>query len=55
METLRGNPNLKDLADLLGWARDLVRGEWRKTPHARTVSTMVSCRCSRVAQRTVSS
>jgi uncharacterized protein with von Willebrand factor type A (vWA) domain len=36
METLRSNPNLKDLADLLGWARQLVRGEWRKSPRART-------------------
>ena len=36
METLRVNPNLKDLADLLGWARNLVRGEWRKSPRART-------------------
>lgn len=36
METLRANPNLKDLADLLGWARNLVRGEWRKSPRART-------------------
>ena len=36
METLRTNPNLKDLADLLGWARNLVRGEWRKSPRART-------------------
>ena len=30
------NPNLKDLADLLGWARQMVRGEWRKSPRART-------------------
>jgi hypothetical protein len=30
------NPNLKDLADLLGWARQIVRGEWRKSPRART-------------------
>jgi uncharacterized protein with von Willebrand factor type A (vWA) domain len=36
METLRVNPNLKDLADLLGWARNLVRGEWRQSPRART-------------------
>ena len=36
MEALRNNPNLKDLADLLGWARQMVRGEWRKSPRART-------------------
>lgn len=36
MEALRVNPNLKDLADLLGWARQMVRGEWRKSPRART-------------------
>ncbi len=36
LETLRVNPNLKDLADLLGWARQMVRGEWRKSPRART-------------------
>ena len=36
LEVLRVNPNLKDLADLLGWARQMVRGEWRKSPRART-------------------
>jgi uncharacterized protein with von Willebrand factor type A (vWA) domain len=36
METLRANPHLKDLADLLGWARQMVRGEWRNSPRART-------------------
>lgn len=36
MNTLRANPNLKNLADLLGWARQMVRGEWRKSPRART-------------------
>ncbi|CAG0937178.1 Protein ViaA [Thermoflexales bacterium] len=36
MQTLRQNPNLKDLADLLGWARQLVRAAWRNSPRART-------------------
>lgn len=36
MQTLRQNPNLKDLADLLGWARSLVRAAWRNSPRSRT-------------------
>jgi uncharacterized protein with von Willebrand factor type A (vWA) domain len=36
MQSLRQNPNLKDLADLLGWARQLVRTAWRNSPRART-------------------
>ncbi len=36
MQTLRQNPNLKDLANLLGWARQLVRTAWRNSPRART-------------------
>ena len=36
MQTLAQNPNLKRLADLLGWARKMVRGEWRKSPHGKT-------------------
>jgi uncharacterized protein with von Willebrand factor type A (vWA) domain len=33
MEALRLNPNLRDLADLLGWAKRMVRGEWRQSIH----------------------
>jgi len=36
MQTLRQNPNLKDLADLLGWARSLVRAAWRNSPRSHT-------------------
>jgi uncharacterized protein with von Willebrand factor type A (vWA) domain len=36
MQTLVQNPNLRRLADLLGWARKMVRGEWRKSPHGKT-------------------
>jgi uncharacterized protein with von Willebrand factor type A (vWA) domain len=36
MQTLSQNPNLKRLAELLGWARKMVRGEWRKSPHGKT-------------------
>jgi uncharacterized protein with von Willebrand factor type A (vWA) domain len=36
MQTLRQNPNLKDLADLLGWARQMVRTAWRNSPRSRT-------------------
>lgn len=30
MQALQQNPNLKDLADLLGYAKRMVRGEWRQ-------------------------
>ena len=36
MEALRANPNLRRLAEMLGWAKKMVRGEWRKSSHART-------------------
>ena len=36
LEMLHVNPNLKRLADLLGWARQMVRGEWRKSPRGKT-------------------
>ncbi len=36
MEALRVNPNLRCLAELLGWAKKMVRGEWRKSSYART-------------------
>jgi uncharacterized protein with von Willebrand factor type A (vWA) domain len=36
MQTFSQNPHLKRLADLLGWARKMVRGEWRKSPHGKT-------------------
>jgi uncharacterized protein with von Willebrand factor type A (vWA) domain len=36
MQTLRQNSNLKDLADLLGWARQMVRTAWRNSPRSRT-------------------
>ena len=36
METLRANLNLKRLAEMLGWAKKMVRGEWRKSSHVRT-------------------
>jgi len=36
MQTLLANPNLRCLADLLGWAKRMARGEWRKSSHART-------------------
>lgn len=32
MEALRRNPHLNDLAEMLGWAKSMVRGEWRKAP-----------------------
>lgn len=32
MEALQRNPHLKDLAEMLGWAKSMVRGEWRKAP-----------------------
>lgn len=35
-QALEKNQNLKDLAELLGWAKRTVRGEWRKSPRART-------------------
>jgi uncharacterized protein with von Willebrand factor type A (vWA) domain len=38
-EALRRNPNLKRLAEMLGWARRVVRAEWRKSPRARTEMT----------------
>lgn len=31
MQALRQNKNLLDLAEMLGWARRMVRGEWRKS------------------------
>ena len=36
MEALRVNPNLRRLAEMLGWAKKMVRGEWRKSSHAKT-------------------
>ena len=36
LQVLAQNPNLKRLAELLGWARKMVRGEWRKSPHGKT-------------------
>ncbi len=36
LEMLHANPNLKRLADLLGWAKKMVRGEWRKSPRGKT-------------------
>lgn len=30
MQALQQNPNLRDLADLLGYAKRMVRGEWRQ-------------------------
>jgi uncharacterized protein with von Willebrand factor type A (vWA) domain len=38
-EMLKVNPNLKHLADLLGWARKMVRGEWRKSAHGKSEMT----------------
>jgi uncharacterized protein with von Willebrand factor type A (vWA) domain len=35
MEALRVNPNLRRLAEMLGWAKKMVRGEWRKSSHAK--------------------
>jgi uncharacterized protein with von Willebrand factor type A (vWA) domain len=32
MEAMQRNPHLKDLAEMLGWAKATVRGEWRKAP-----------------------
>jgi uncharacterized protein with von Willebrand factor type A (vWA) domain len=32
----RKNPNLADLADMLGWARRVTRAAWRQSLHART-------------------
>ncbi len=41
MEALRANPNLRRLAEMLGWAKKMVRSEWRKSSHAKT--EMVGC------------
>jgi uncharacterized protein with von Willebrand factor type A (vWA) domain len=30
MQAMRNNPHLRDLAEMLGWAKRMVRGEWRK-------------------------
>jgi uncharacterized protein with von Willebrand factor type A (vWA) domain len=30
MRAMRFNPQLRDLAEMLGWAKRMVRGEWRK-------------------------
>ena len=49
MQTLRQNPNLKDLADLLGWARQLVREVWRTSPRAR--SSAMCCSTSTARSR----
>ncbi len=35
MQALQRNPNLKRLAEMLGWAKRMVRGEWRKSPRGR--------------------
>jgi uncharacterized protein with von Willebrand factor type A (vWA) domain len=36
MQALQRNPNLKDLAEMLGWAKRTVRGEWRQSPRGKT-------------------
>ncbi|MCL4304231.1 MAG: hypothetical protein KJ077_51585 [Anaerolineae bacterium] len=39
MELMRKQPNLKLLAELLGWARQMVRAEWRKSPRGHVKMT----------------
>lgn len=31
MEVMKRNPHLKNLAELIGWAKRMVKGEWRKS------------------------
>lgn len=39
MELMRRQPNLQRLAELLGWARQMVRAEWRKSPRGHAQMT----------------
>lgn len=39
MELMRRQPNLQRLAELLGWARQMVRAEWRKSPRGHVKMT----------------
>jgi uncharacterized protein with von Willebrand factor type A (vWA) domain len=39
MDLMARQPNLQELAELLGWARRMVRAEWRKSPRGRTELT----------------
>lgn len=39
MRVLQNNPNLKALAEMLGWAKRTVRAEWRKSPKGHTTLT----------------
>lgn len=39
MAMMRGNKNLQELADLIGWAQTTVRAEWRKSAHGNTELT----------------
>lgn len=35
MKAMQGNPELKQLAEMLGWAKRAARAEWRKSPRGR--------------------
>lgn len=39
MDLMRRQPNLHRLAELLGWARQMVRAEWRKSPRGHVRMT----------------
>lgn len=39
MELMKRQPNLQRLAELLGWARQMVRAEWRKSPRGHVQMT----------------
>ena len=39
MKAMQANPKLKDFSDILGWAKKMTRGEWRKSPKGKTKPT----------------